>query len=104
MRNAERGTRNNRSHESSSSLPHSELNGSLAVPDTEPWWRAVHAILDEAEREATDGARQQVANERICINSLGMADGAALVRAKLIERRNAALKLSDLRPPTSDLR
>lgn len=70
-----------------------EVQGALAVADTEPWWRAVLAITNEAEDESQRGAREQVADERLCVNSLGMADGAALVRRKLIAAREEALKV-----------
>jgi hypothetical protein len=69
-----------------------DLRGALAVPDTEAWWRAVLQVCEEAEQEALDGARIKVANDRACVNSLGMADGARLVRDKLISRRAAALE------------
>lgn len=68
-------------------------SGALAVPDTEPLWLAVHQVIDGVENACQLGARQQVADERMCVNSLGMADGAALVRKELIERRDTALKL-----------
>ena len=74
----------------------SDLPSALAVSDREPLWLAVHAIINQAERESLDGARLQVANERSCINSLGMADGAALVRSKLVALRDEALRRSDV--------
>lgn len=70
-----------------------DLSGALAVPDTDRQWLAVHQVIDEAEDECQRAGRAQVANARMCVNSLGMADGAALVRTKLAERRLEALKI-----------
>jgi hypothetical protein len=75
-----------------SPLGEADLRFALAVADTNPQYRAFLQIIDEAEREALDGARTQVVHDRLCVNSLGMADGAALVRTKLLEMRAAGLR------------
>lgn len=66
--------------------------GPLAVPDTEPWWNAVHQIIDQAEWETIDGARRRTKETNACIAAIGAGEGVALVRQKLIEARELALR------------
>jgi hypothetical protein len=66
--------------------------GPLAVGDSEPWWLAVHSIIDLAEWETIDGARRRTKDTNACIAAIGAGEGVALVRQKLIEARELALK------------
>jgi hypothetical protein len=62
------------------------------VPDTEPWWLAVHQVIDEAERETIQGARNRIQNANACIAAVGAGEGCALVRQKLEDKREIALR------------
>lgn len=75
-------------------LPVSEpmFTGALAVADTEPWWIAVHSIIDQAEWETVEGARNRTHDTNKCIAAVGAGEGVALVRQKLMDARNVALK------------
>jgi hypothetical protein len=64
----------------------------FAVPDTEPWWLAVHQVLNQAEKESVEGARNRLANTNMCIAAVGAIDGVVLVRQKLMAAREIALK------------
>jgi hypothetical protein len=72
-----------------------KLQGAFAVPDTAPWWLAVHAVIDELEQEWIQGARESVGNTNLCINSLGISEGVASVRRRLIETRNEVLRAKE---------
>lgn len=65
--------------------------GALAVADTEPWWTAVHSIIDEAEWETIEGARRRTKDTNACIAAVGAGEGVALVRQKLNHAREIAL-------------
>jgi hypothetical protein len=66
--------------------------GPLGVADTEPWWIAINLIIDEAEWETIEGARRTTGNTNACIAAVGAGEGVALVRQKLHEARQIALK------------
>jgi len=66
--------------------------GPLAVPDNEPWWITIHQIIDEAELETIQGARRRTKDTNACIAAVGAGEGVALVREKLIQARQLALK------------
>jgi hypothetical protein len=68
----------------------------LAVPLTEPWWLAVHQILNDAELETIKGARRvhTGVNSNATIAAVGASEGVDLVRQKLNEARDYALKLT----------
>jgi hypothetical protein len=68
------------------------FTGALAVADTEPWWIAVHSIIDQAEWETIDGARRRTKETNACIAAIGAGEGVALVRQKLIDARELALR------------
>jgi hypothetical protein len=65
----------------------------FAVPSNEPWWLAVHQIVNEIELEAFNAARSRVANTNECINSIGASEGAMMVRLRLVEKRENALRV-----------
>jgi len=64
----------------------------FAVEDTNPLWLAVHQAINEIEKECVEGSRRYVANTNQCISAVGAGEGASLVRTRLIEKRNLALK------------
>src|SRR5439155_3590974 len=64
----------------------------FAVVDSEPWWIAVHDAITELEAETIEGARRYVANTNQCISAIGAGEGVALVRTRLIEKRDLALR------------
>jgi hypothetical protein len=72
--------------------PETDYTGLFAVPNNEPWWMAVHQILNEAEAETTQGARARTANPNLCIAAVGAGEGVELVRQKLIDKRKLALQ------------
>ena len=65
----------------------------FAVPDNEPWWLGVHQVVNEIEKEAFDAARARVAYTNQCINSIGASEGAMMIRLRLIEKRENALRV-----------
>jgi hypothetical protein len=71
--------------------PDTDFTGVFAIPDNEPWWLAVHQILNEAEAETTSGARNRTANPNLCIAAVGAGEGVELVRQKLLDKRRVAL-------------
>lgn len=74
-----------------------DRSGALAVPDTTPWWLAVHQVLNEIEKETIESARKRVAHTNLCILDVGAGEGVAMVRLRLIEKRNAALNVAKAR-------
>jgi len=72
--------------------PETDYTGVFAIPDNEPWWLAVHQILNEAEAETTHGARNRTANPHLCIAAVGAGEGVELVRQKLLDKRRLALQ------------
>jgi hypothetical protein len=72
-------------------VPGTDFTGVFAIPDNEPWWLAVHQILNEAESETVSGARNRTANPNLCIAAVGAGEGVELVRQKLIDKRRLAL-------------
>jgi hypothetical protein len=68
-----------------------DLTGVFAISADEPWWLAVHHILNEAEQETIDGARKRVQNTNACISAVGAGEGIDLVRTKLNDARSIAL-------------
>ena len=69
-----------------------DMSATFAVSINEPWWIAVHLLLDELERETVQGARNQVTNTNMCISAVGAGEGVAMVRQRLIETRDLALQ------------
>jgi hypothetical protein len=69
-----------------------DFTGIFAIPNNEPWWMAVHQILNEAEAETTQGARNRTANPNLCIAAVGAGEGVELVRQKLLDKRRLALQ------------
>ena len=65
----------------------------FAVPDNEPWYLAVHQAINEVEQEAFNAARARVSNTNECINSIGASEGAMMVRLRLVEKRENALRV-----------
>jgi hypothetical protein len=63
----------------------------FAVPDTDPFWLAVHQVVNEIERETLEAARSRVGNTNQCISAVGASEGAMMVRLRLIEKRENAL-------------
>jgi hypothetical protein len=69
-----------------------DLSGVFAVSDQEPWWLAVNQVLDDLERETAQFARDKVADTNKCISAVGAGEGVAMVRLRLKEIRDFALK------------
>lgn len=67
------------------------VDGVFAVPDTEPWWTAVHDTINEAEWETIEESRRFTPNTNQCLSSVGAGEGIALVRQKLLDKRRLAL-------------
>jgi hypothetical protein len=72
-----------------------DLTGAFAVPSDEPWWLAVHQIIDQAEEETIRGARMRTQITNACIAAVGAGEGVDLVRTKLHDARAIALKSKD---------
>jgi hypothetical protein len=72
--------------------PNTDFTGVFAVTDSEPWWLAVHQVINEAESETVTGARNRTANPHLCIAAVGAGEGIDLVRQKLLDKRQLALK------------
>jgi hypothetical protein len=70
--------------------------GPLGVADTEPWWIAVNKIIDQAEWETIEVARRKTPNTNECIAAVGAGEGVHLVRQKLQEAREVALRENQL--------
>jgi glycerol dehydrogenase-like iron-containing ADH family enzyme len=66
---------------------------SLGVPDTDPMWRAVHYLIDEAEAETILHARKKLRDTNACLAAVGAGEGIDLVRAKLNQARANALRI-----------
>jgi hypothetical protein len=69
-----------------------DLSGAFAVADTEPLWRAIHQALDELEMEMIEAARRYTKSTNECIAAVGAGEGVAMVRLRLIEKRENALR------------
>jgi hypothetical protein len=77
--------------------PDTDLTGVFAIANDTPWYLAVHQILNEAEKEAMEGAKQRTANPNMCIAAVGAAEGVDLVRQKLLDKRRLALQSANVR-------
>jgi hypothetical protein len=77
--------------------PDFDYTGVFAIPDNTPWWLAVHQILNEAEAETVQGARNRTANPNLCIAAVGAGEGIDLVRQKLLDRRRIALQKREVK-------
>jgi hypothetical protein len=64
----------------------------FAVPENEPWWLAVHQAINEIERETIDAARRYTKSTNECIAAVGAGEGVAMVRLRLLEKRENALR------------
>src|SRR5262245_12785973 len=70
-----------------------DLTGVFAVPNDEPWWIAVHSLINQAEAETIKGARAaHTRNPNGCVAAIGASEGVDLVRQKLIDARELALR------------
>lgn len=69
-----------------------DLSGALAVSELEPWWRAVHQAINEVEQETVEAARRYTKSTNECIAAVGAGEGVAMVRLRLIEKRENALR------------
>lgn len=67
----------------------------LAVAEGEPWWVTVHRLIDSAEWETIEGARN-ASDTTKCVAAVGAGEGIALVRRKLIEARQVALRQMEI--------
>jgi len=64
----------------------------FAVPENEPWWCAVHRVLDEAEKETVQGARDYIKDTNRVLSAVGAGEGIELVRRKLLDLRDQSLR------------
>ena len=71
--------------------PAIDRTGALAVPDTQPWWLAVHQIIDQAEAETIASSRQRNTDPNACMAAVNAGEGVDLVRRKLNDARELAL-------------
>lgn len=69
-----------------------DMSGVFAVSEFEPWWLAVHKALNELEVETIDAARAATGRPYNCIAAVGASEGVAMVRMRLIELRENALR------------
>jgi hypothetical protein len=69
-----------------------DRSAAFAVSDQEAWWLAVHQLINEAEQETIQAARAHTANPNQCIADVGAGEGVALVRQKLLDARELALR------------
>jgi hypothetical protein len=72
--------------------PDQDFSGVFAISDSTPWWLAIHQLLDEAERETIQSARNRTGNPNLCIADVGAGEGVDLVRQKLLDKRRLALQ------------
>ena len=70
----------------------------FAVPNNEPWYLAVHDVVNEIELEAFNAARNRVGNTNQCMNSIGASEGAMMIRLRLVEKRENALRVRKENP------
>jgi hypothetical protein len=68
-----------------------DRTGVFAVPDTEPWWIAVHQAINDCEKETIREARAKTINPNACIAAVGAGEGCDFVRLRLTELREIAL-------------
>lgn len=68
-----------------------DLGTFLAVPETHTLWRAVHQCINEMETETIEAARARTGNPNLCIAAVGAGEGVAMVRMRLIEKRENAI-------------
>ncbi len=73
-----------------------DYTGVFAVSDKNPFWLAIHQVINEAEQETIEGARNRTADTNKCIAAVGAGEGVCLVRSKLIAKRLQALKVKQL--------
>ena len=69
-----------------------DMTGAFAIEENHPLWLAVHQVINEAEKECMEGAAKYVANTNMCISAVGATEECGIIRRKLIERREVALK------------
>jgi hypothetical protein len=69
-----------------------DLSGAFAIADTEPLWLAIHQAINELEMETIEAARRYTAETNRCIAAVGASEGVAMVRLRLQEKRNNALR------------
>jgi hypothetical protein len=69
-----------------------DLTGAFAVSDLEPWWMAVHQTINELEMEMIEAARRYTKSTNECIAAVGAGEGVAMVRLRLLEKRENALR------------
>ena len=69
-----------------------DMTNAFAVTDDNSMWLAVHQVVNEVEKECIEGSRRYVMNTNQCISAVGAGEGASLIRLRLIEKRNLALK------------
>lgn len=84
------------SHAVSEDLDGRDLSSALAVSDKDTFWLAVHQVINEAEQETIEGARNRTAETNKCIAAVGAGEGVCLVRSKLIIKRQTALKVNQM--------
>lgn len=73
-------------------IPDRDMTMAFAVTDDNPMWLAVHQAINEIEKETVETARKCSANPSLSQYHLGASEGVTMVRLRLIEKRNLALK------------
>src|SRR4030095_1064187 len=69
-----------------------DLSGAFAVADTEPLWLAIHQTINELEMETIEAERRYTKSTNECIAAVGAGEGVAMVRLRLMEKRENALR------------
>jgi hypothetical protein len=69
-----------------------DMSGVFSVSEFEPWWLAVHQAINELEEETIEAARRATGRPYNCIAAVGAGEGVAMVRLRLIEKRDNALR------------
>jgi hypothetical protein len=67
--------------------------GALAVADTEPWWRAVHQVIDDLEWETIRAARDSTLQPTACVSHVAAGEGLDMLRKRLKSLREQGLRL-----------
>lgn len=67
----------------------------FTVPDTELWWRAVHQLIYESEREAVEAARIAVGNHPLLAGETTSGERMARLRERLVDLRDRGLAGKD---------
>lgn len=73
-------------------LPAAAIAGILAVPDTDPWWRAVQQVIDDLEAETIKTARDLTGEPALCATAVAAGEALDMLRRRLCGLREEGIK------------